>query len=127
MEITTKARFKELGNLINDLNSMILNGQVLEAHDRFYADNVVQQENETTICEGKALNRTREEGWVNGITELRTAEVKSVSIDAERSITMVEWFMDYSHKDMGDVAYHQVAVQRWEGDKIVHERYYNGG
>jgi len=39
---------------------------------------------------------------------------------------MVEWFFDYTHKDWGRRAYHQVSVQRWKNGKIVNERFYYG-
>ncbi|MEM1271356.1 MAG: nuclear transport factor 2 family protein [Bacteroidota bacterium] len=127
MTTTQTDRATELRELVGDLNGMILQGQILEAHDKFYHDNCVQQESETDAREGKAVNREFEEAFVGGLTEFRGAEVKSVAVDAENDTTMVEWFMDYTHKDWGDKTYHQVAVQRWSGDKIVHERYYSGG
>ena len=127
MEATTLTRAEELTNLVTELNTMVLSGQLLEAHDKFYADNCIQMENPEMAFEGKAFNRAREEEWLNNVTEFRGAEVKSIAIDAENDVTMVEWFMDYSHKEWGDKTYNQVSVARWEGDKIVHERYYNGG
>ncbi len=39
---------------------------------------------------------------------------------------MVEWFMDYSHKEYGDVKMDQVAVQNWKDGKIVKEVFYHG-
>ena len=36
----------------------------------------------------------------------------------------MEWHFDYTHSDWGPVKYDQVAVQRWEDGKIVHERFY---
>ena len=127
MEAITIKRKEELLNLVTDLNGMVLNGQVLEAHDKFYAESVIQMENPEMIFKGKELNRKREEEWVNNIVEFRGAEVKSIAVDEANDITMVEWFMDYTHKEWGSKTYHQICVQRWDGNHIVHERYYNGG
>jgi len=99
MEANTITRKEELLNLVTDLNGMILNGQVLEAHDKFYANDVIQMENSEMSFEGKELNRKREEEWVNNIVEFRGAEVKSIAVDEANDITMVEWFMDYTHKN----------------------------
>jgi hypothetical protein len=38
---------------------------------------------------------------------------------------MVENWMDVTLKGMGRVHYKQVAVQRWEGDFIVDEKFYH--
>ena len=127
MEAITITRKEELLNLVTDLNGMVLNGRVLEAHDKFYAESVIQMENPEMIFEGKELNRKREEEWVNNIVEFRGAEVKSIAVDEANDITMVELFMDYTHKEWGSKTYHQICVQRWDGNHIVHERYYNGG
>ncbi|NND70476.1 MAG: hypothetical protein HKN43_02750 [Rhodothermales bacterium] len=64
--------------------------------------------------------------WLGNITEIRGAEVKSVAVDVDNDITTVQWFMDYSHAEWGSKTYNQVAVQEWEGYKIVSETFYYG-
>lgn len=107
---------------INELNEMVLGGQALEAFDRYYADDVVMQEDNMEPTAGKAENRAREEDFFSKITEFRGAEVKSVAIGDD--VTMVEWHFDYTHAEWGDQKYDQVAVQRWRDGRIVHERFY---
>jgi hypothetical protein len=111
---------------VEDLNQMILDGKILEAHDKHYAESVVQQENEDEPTVGKAANRAREEAWLDNVTAFRAAEVKSVAVDPQNRVTMVEWFFDYSHAEWGVRRYHQVARQQWKDGKIVHERFYYG-
>ncbi|HEX3033672.1 MAG TPA: SnoaL-like domain-containing protein [Thermodesulfobacteriota bacterium] len=113
-----------LKELVEELNSMILKGQILEAFEKYYADDVVMQENEQPPTVGKDANREREKEFLAKITEFRGAEVKAVAIGDD--VTTVEWFFDYTHKDWGKKSYHQVAVQRWKDGKIVHERFYYG-
>ena len=57
-------------NLDAQLNQMILDGQILEAFDRFYGENVVMQENNQEPTVGKAANRAREEQFVGSVAEL---------------------------------------------------------
>ena len=38
---------------VEKLNSMILEGQILEAFDQYYADEVVMQDNDTALFERK--------------------------------------------------------------------------
>ena len=112
--------------MVEDLNQMILNGQLLEAHDKHYADDVIQQENEMAPTVGKAANRKREEQFLADVTEFRGADVKAVAVDPKNDTTIVEWFFDYDHREWGTRRYHQTAVQRWRGEQIVHERFYYG-
>jgi len=113
-----------LRELAEDLNSMILEGRALEAFEKYYAEDVVMQENELPPTIGKAANREREKEFFSNLVELRGADVKAVAVGDD--VTMVEWFFDYTHKEWGRRTYHQVAVQRWKDGKIVHERFYYG-
>ena len=112
-----------LAERVSELNSMIQSGQVLEAFDKFYAENVVMQENENPVTEGKAACRINEEAFVNGITEFRKGEVKNVIISD--NITVVEWDFGYTHSEWGVRDYTQVCVQRWnDAGQIVNEKFY---
>ncbi|HMB89563.1 MAG TPA: hypothetical protein VKP65_01870 [Rhodothermales bacterium] len=104
---------------------MIRGGGILAAHNTFYADDVIQQENELEPTVGKAANRRREEEFLSNITEFRGAEVKS-AVDPAHATTMVEWFFDYDHREWRTHQYHQVAVQRWYDGLLIHERFYYG-
>lgn len=108
---------------INDLNNMILQGQIMEAFEKYYAEEVTMQENEDELRIGKADNRIHEEAFSGNITEFRKAEVKNVIVSD--NITVVEWDFDFTHKDWGIRNYTQVAVQRWnENGQIINEKFY---
>lgn len=124
--INRDTRVQDLLSRVDDLNRMILQGDILEAHDKYYADDVVQQENELEPTIGKSANRRREEEFLANLVEFRGAEVKAVSVDPTNETTMVEWFFDYDHREWGTRRYHQVAVQRWRDGQIAHERFYYG-
>lgn len=112
---------------VQALNDMILQGKVLDGFEKYYADDVVMQENEGEERVGKEVCRGFEEAFVNGLTEFRGARVKAVAVNEEDGVAMVEWFLDYTHKDWGSVTHDQVSVQRWKNGRIVHERFYYGG
>ena len=113
----------ELQEKVEELNGMILEGKILDAIERFYAQDCVMREGSDEPFVGKDTNREREKQFVEGLTEFRGAEVKSVAVGD--GVTMTEWHFDYTHKDWGDQTYDQVAVQKWNADgKIEHERFY---
>lgn len=107
---------------VEGLNHMILKGEILDAFDKFYSEDVVMQENVSDPVSGKAANRINEEAFVNGMTAFRGAEVKNVIIND--AIAIIQWHFDYDHKDWGTRNYDQVSVQRWDGDQIVYEKFY---
>jgi len=108
--------------LVQDLAKMIGEGKIMEAFEKYYAENVTMQENETAHRVGKDANRAFEEAFVGGITEFR--ESKVLGITWGDNISMVESHMDATHKDWGVMKKTQVAVQRWQDGKIVSEKFY---
>ncbi|WP_196885607.1 SnoaL-like domain-containing protein [Aureivirga sp. CE67] len=114
---------KNLKENVKELNTMILEGKILEAFDKFYAEDVKMQENDQQPSIGKENCRLNEEAFVNGITEFRGAKVlNSIVSDG---VVATEWFFDYTHKDFGTRTYTQIAVQRWnEQGQIISETFY---
>ncbi len=112
----------DLRTSVDQLNQMILEGKILDAFEKFYAEEVVMQDNDLPARVGKEVNRQYEEAFVNGLTEFRGAKVVNTTISDGLAVT--EWWMDYTHKDYGERNYTQLAVQRWKNGKIVEEKFY---
>ena len=105
-----------------ELNQMVLQGQILEAFDRFYDESVVMQENAATPTVGKTANRDREVKFVESIEQFHGAQVLGSGAGADRSYS--EWTMDVTFKGGIRVKLEQVAARQWRNGKIVHERFY---
>ncbi len=112
----------DLRTSVDSLNQMILEGKILDAFEKFYAEDVVMQDNDYPARVGKTVNRSYEEAFVNGLTEFRGAKVVNTLISD--GIAVVEWWFDYTHKDYGVRNYTQVSVQRWKNGQIVEEKFY---
>jgi hypothetical protein len=109
-------------NHINNLNDMVLQGNAMEAFEKYYAENVIMQENNDLPVVGKQANRERELDFFNQITDFRGARPLQVAVG--ENLTMVVWHFDYTHKAWGEKNYTQVAVQEWDGDQIIKETFY---
>lgn len=106
-----------------DLYNKINGGQLLDAFDQYYADNIVMTEPRGTR-EGKPACREYEVAFLGNIKEFHGGGVDAITSNEENGVTMVESWMDVTFKDDNRVRLEQVAVQKWEGDQIVHERFY---
>jgi hypothetical protein len=113
---------KDLRTLVDELNQFILEGKIMEGFEKLYAEDVVMQDNDYPARVGKDVNRQYEEAFVNGIVEFRGAKVVNTIISD--GIAVVEWWMDYTHKEYGVRNYTQVSVQRWKNGQIVEEKFY---
>lgn len=113
-----------IAELDAQLNDMIQDGQILEAFEQFYADDVVMQDQGFEPWVGKDLNREREQDFVSKITEFRAGTLQKSGVGDD--ISFGTWHFDYTHEEWGDVKYDQVAVRHWKDGKIVLERFYRG-
>ncbi len=116
----------DVAALDNELNQMVLNGQAMEAFERFYAEDVVMQENSAEPVVGKAANRQREIDFFSSLEEFHGAGVLGSAVTGDRSYS--EWWMDVTFKGGGRVKLEQVAARTWKDGQVIEERfYYNAG
>lgn len=115
----------DINTLDDQLNKMILSGQILEAFDKFYADDVVMQENDDDATVGKAANRERELAYVGSIEAFHGAEIVSQATNDNTSFS--QWKTDVTYRGVGRAQSSQVAVRQWKDGQVVHERFYHQG
>ena len=108
------------------LNQQILAGDALGAFEKFYADDVVMQENEEEPRRGKAVNRKFEQDFFASVEQVHGFKVLASAVNGD--ISFSEWEADITFKGGQRVKMSQVAVRRWNNGKVVRERfYYNKG
>ncbi|MBW0434217.1 SnoaL-like domain protein [Leptospira yasudae] len=108
---------------VTKLNEMILAGDVIKAFEEFYHPNVVMQENTQNPTVGFEANLAREKDFVSKV-KWNHADVLSLIVDGEKNRSVVEWEIDYVHKEWGHIKTTQASVQTWKDGKIIHERFY---
>jgi hypothetical protein len=109
---------------VEKLNDMICKGYILEAFEKFYADDIIRKDNNNITVAGKSACRSKEESLVTGITAFRKARVKNVIIGSQ--VSVVEWEFEYVHEEWGECKYSQIAVQQWNCDgQIFSETNFN--
>lgn len=109
---------------VKELNDMILQGKMMEAFEKFYADEVVMQENSEEPRVGKDVNREFEKKFMENIEKFHGANVNSVAFSDNGETAMSQWDMDVTFKGTQRKKTSQVAVQKWKDGKIVNERFF---
>lgn len=109
---------------LEELNRLVLQGDVMEAFEKFYHPLVVMQENEQAPTIGKQANRLREQTFFDNITAFRSAEILATAVND--NISFVIWKYDYTHTHWGVRNYTQVSVQYWHEGLIVKEQFFYG-
>ena len=109
---------------ITEMYDMVQGGQMMDAFEKYYHDDVVMVEATGDVREGKATNREFEMNWLSSVQEVHGGGVNSITSNEETGHTAVETWMDITYKDGNRMKMEEVAVQKWKGDKIVHKRFY---
>ncbi|MDH3243691.1 MAG: nuclear transport factor 2 family protein [Saprospiraceae bacterium] len=107
-----------------DLQRMIGEGKLMDAFEKYYDDNVVVVEATGDTRTGKDVQRKAIQDWMGMIKEAHGGGVGAITSNEAAGVTCAESWVDITFQDGNRVKMEEVAVQKWEGDKIVHERFY---
>lgn len=106
-----------------DIYQKLQQGQLLDAFDQYYGEDVVMTEPRGTR-KGKAECRKYEEQFLDSIKEFHSLEITNLASNEDKAVTFVESVMDVTFKDGQRAKMEQVAVQQWKDGNITHERFY---
>ncbi len=107
-----------------EIYDMLGSGQLMEAFEKFYHPEIVMVEASGEVREGKDANREAEKKFLESVKEFHGSGVTAITANEDEKVTMVESWMDVTFQDGNRMKMEQVAVQRWEGDHVKHERFY---
>lgn len=108
--------------LDQQLNRLIIEGKSVDAFQRFYAENVVAQENDEA-------ERVGRDAWMTGRQQIeqkmKKFEARVLANAANGDVSFSEWEYNVEIEGMGPMRIAQVAVRRWKDGRVVRERFYH--
>lgn len=106
-----------------DLYAMMDAGQVMEAFEKYYHEDVVVVEPTGETRRGKDAQRKAINEWMSAVEEMHGGETEWVTSNEEEAVTMVQSSTDVTMKGKRS-AMSEVAVQQWERDRIIREEFF---
>ena len=107
---------------VQQLVDAVIGGDHASAIAQFYADHASMQENAEPPRHGLASLVERERKVMAMMTSITSHAPDTVVIDGDR--VAIHWVFDFVHKDGRTRRVDEVALQEWDGDKIVRERFF---
>ncbi len=107
-----------------ELYEMTEQGRMMDAFEKFYHKDVEMIEATGEVRKGKNYNREFEIKFLESVKEVHGSGIHGITANEEEKITMVESWMDVTFKDGVRAKMEEVAVQHWEEDLIIKERFY---
>jgi len=110
---------------INELLDMLKRGQIREAQEKFFANNVVTREANGPEAAGKenALNALAAFQKSNNVTGFRGYQVGHVAIDG--NVSFYDAVLQLEVNGGTPVDIEQTVVTEWNNGLITRERYYH--
>ena len=106
---------------VEQLVSMVEQGQILEAYEKFYAGNVAMRENTGAPVVGKDANREREIATLATVRDVHENRADFVLVDGDRAV--IGWKFEFTNTEGVRLRLDQIAIQQWENGQIVDERF----
>lgn len=102
--------------------AMVEAGQFVEAIEAFYAEDAVAFENQGPPTTGRAALVTKERAAL-ARSDIRTRKGAVALVDGDR--VAIAWVFEITPGKGGPtLTMDEIAWQRWDGDRIVEERFY---
>ena len=112
----------DLAALEAELNALLLAGRPMDAFERFYAEDIVMQENSDPPVVGKQRNRAREQAFFGAIASFERIELLGSA--AGDGVTYSEWIYELVLRDGRRLTMNEVAARRWREGQVIFERFY---
>jgi ketosteroid isomerase-like protein len=111
-----------LKTTVDTFIATVVSGQHAEAIERFYAPHATMQENHHPPRVGRDLLVAHERAALAKHSAVFTHAVDFYAIEGDR--VAIHWVFDFTRLDGKTFTIDEFAYQRWEGEKIVAERFF---
>jgi len=115
---------QNLNELVAAKNAMVVQGQIVEATQKYFAEQAQTQDFDGTITSGKAEMVAKMEGFAGAIAQVKAIELKHVAVRGNASFA--EYIFNFMMQDGSEVYWHEIIRSVWEDGLIVHEQYFKG-
>jgi ketosteroid isomerase-like protein len=107
---------------VQELITAVTTGDHADAIARFYTEDATMQENASEPRRGRANLVENERRVTAKMARIVTHPPDLVSIDGDQ--VAIHWVFEFTHQDGRTRIVDEVAIQRWDGDKVARERFF---
>jgi ketosteroid isomerase-like protein len=107
---------------VQEFITLVEQGHYVEAIEQFYAPDASMQENSQPPRKGRDRLVAYERAVIAACSAMRTLPVESWLVDGDHVV--IHWVFEFTRLSGKMMRIDELAHQRWEGDKIVEERFF---
>lgn len=107
---------------LNRFVALVEANRHVEAIEQFYAPHASMQENDNPPRFGRDALAAHERAVLAKARSLASACVRPVFVNGEHVV--IRWIFEFEWADGSRTRVEELACQRWEGDRIVEEKFF---
>ncbi len=107
---------------VQEFITLVEQAKYVEAIEQFYAPHASMQENSEPPRKGRDRLVAYERAVIAACSAMRTLPVESWLVDGD--YVVIHWVFEFTRLSGKMMRIDELAHQRWEGDKIVEERFF---
>ncbi|WP_346319228.1 hypothetical protein [Chitinophaga sp. YIM B06452] len=115
---------KSIQELSNNMNVMVINGQLAEAAEKYYAPGIRTIEFDGRVTEGREAAMKKLTDFVDSIQTVKKITLLRSASDDNASFS--EYILDLDMRDGSNIYLHEIVRSVWENGLVVEERYFKG-
>lgn len=103
-------------------NAMILNGQIVDATEKYFAEQATTMDFDGTATGNKAEMVEKMKSFAGAIAGVNAITLHHAS--ATGNVTFAEFTFDFDMKDGSHILWHEIIRSVWNNGQIVNEQYF---
>ena len=107
----------------NEMDQMIVSGQIVEAVKTFFADTATTSDYNNVKTSNKAEMVEKMEGFLGAISEVNEISHHKTWVDGNSSLS--EFTFHFDMKDGMKIYWHEIIKREWANGEVIHESYFN--
>ena len=107
---------------IEGLIGRVESGEYLAAIEEYYTEDAAMQENEQAPRVGREALLANERNVLRAFEKVTGRCVRPVLVSNDTAV--IHWVFEFATRDGGAIRLDELALQRWDGDRIAEERFY---
>lgn len=107
---------------IEGLIERVESGEYLAAIEAYYAEDATMQENEQAPRVGREALLANERNVLGAFEKVQGRCVRPALVSDDTAV--IHWVFEFTTRDGRSIRLDEMALQRWQGDRIAEERFY---
>ena len=113
---------QNLNQLVADKNALVVQGKIVEATEKFFAEEVQTRDFDGTTTADKSEMVAKMTAFAGAIARVKAIELKHTAV--RNQVSFAEFIFHFIMKDDSEIYWHEIIRSVWKDGLVVEEQYF---